>query len=348
MKKMTISRIAVAASVLVLLALAVQPVEAACTNARLITGFNVSTSERSYIITPGVCPGGGGSCGAPYYSSVTGNIRGDFWGIGSGDPFAPLSGIDNGLFDTGSYPPPYQYQLDPYNGWLTGSFFYPAEINTTWAASSLIDGCPDTIVGTQCTAVLLNDHFGGQSFFALITKRADAGLNYVFTRPGGAPINLAPIPNVGITGSTRLGPSQVQLTVAPPFGSSPGPAEGFYLDSACSGVGTPTGWRVRSQSAPGHGNASPTDRDVADWGTSLGTATNFGSSQTVTASCTGDQDIWLAYTILYDSGLELSYVGGNSSRVECGANLAEPDDRPTGPQIVPDRIRRTPSGRRGN
>jgi hypothetical protein len=345
MKKMRISRIALAAFVLVLLAFAVQPVEAACADARLITGFNVSTSERSYIHTPGVCPGGGGTCAAPYYSSVTGYISGDFWAVGSGDPFNLLSGIDNGGFHVGTAG---QY-IDLYSGWITGSsFFYPAEINTSWGEDPSIDGCPDTLAGAKCTAILLSDRLGSQGFFAFVTAAANAGANYVFTRPGGAPINLAPVPSVGITGSTRLGPTQVQLTVAPPFGSNPGPAEGFYLDSACAGVGTPTGWRVRSQSAPGHGNPAPTDRDVADWGTSLGTATNFGSSQTVTASCTGDQDIWLAYTILYDSGLELSYLGGNSSRVECGANLAEPDDRPTGPQIVPDRIRRTPSGRRGN
>jgi hypothetical protein len=345
MKKMTIDRIALAACALVVLALAAQPVVAACGDARLITGFNVSTGDRSYILTPGVCPGGGGTCAPPYYSSVTGAIRGDFWALGAGDPFAPLSGIDNGTFDVGTS----GTYIDPFSGWITASaFYYPAEINTHWQEDPGIDGCPDTLAGTKCTAILLSDHVGDLSYFAFITKLADAGLNYVFTRPGGAPINLAPIPNVGITGSTRLGPTQVQLTIAPPYGTTPGPAEGFYLDSACGSVGTPTGWRVRSQSAPGHGNPAPSDRDVSNWGTSLGTATNFGSSQTVTASCTGDQDIWLAYTILYDSGLELSYVGGNSTRVECGANLAEPDDRPTGPQIVPDRIRRTPSGRRGN
>jgi hypothetical protein len=337
--------LALVATVLVLAALAAPPAEAACALARLITGFNVSTGERSYIHTPGVCPGGGGTCAPPYYFSVTGAIRGDFWGVGYGDPFAVLSGIDNGSFDVGTF----GTYIDPDNGWITSSdFYYPAEINTSWASAGTIDGCIDSIIGQRCTAILLSDKVGDQSFFAFITEAANVGGNYIFTRAGGAPVTLAPVPNVGITGSTRLGPTQVQLTIAPPFGASPGPAEGFYLDSACAGVGTPTGWRVRSQSAPGHGNASPTGRDVANWGTSLGTATNFGSSQTVTASCTGDQDIWLAYTILYDSGLELSYVGGNSSRVECGANLAEPDDRPTGPQIVPDRIRRTPSGRRGN
>jgi hypothetical protein len=355
--KTKLTRIALTIAALMVVLAVLQPVQAACDSARIITTFETAL-VRSYLYTPGTCPGGfAGGCAFPYYSSVTGYIQGDFWILTYGDKADTNGGIDNGTFLEDTYS---TYYISPYAGWVTASaFFYPAAINSTWAANPGINGCPDNVVNDadKCMAVMISDVTGvgpgglqDRGYFVYMTDQADALGNYNFGLSGGASINLSPIPVPSITGSAADGTTAVNITVARPYSGSPGTSDGFYIDGAC-GIGDPIGWKVRAQNVDATGgggsNPPPTGRDIGDWAQVSGGVNAFSvATDTVNVSCIGDEDVYLAYSICFDSGYEITFVGPNSPRVECGENLADPGDRPNVLQARPDRVRRKPTGGR--
>lgn len=333
---MNMKKMLIAAATLAIVALLASPVWAVCGVARLI--------QTADVQTPGVCPGA--FCYGPYYTSVTSNLKGAWWALGAGDPNL-LAGNDNGSFPAIANPtasnagfPTFMYN---YGQWVTGYLYYPVTVNTTWAADGGIDNCVDGVAGTKCTAILLSDTFGGQGYFALATDEAGAATgNYDFR--GLGTINLVQIPKAGIDGSNRVSNTQVDLTVAG-IGDISG---GLYLDPACDALGPISGYRVYSQNIAGHGGAPPASRDISQWTALSAPQANLNMPTVVSATCSGEADIYLSYSVAFDSGYEIVFVGDNSTRVECGEFLADPGDRPGQIQLNNDRVRPgRSSGRKG-
>ncbi len=46
---------------------------------------------------------------------------------------------------------------------------------------------------------------------------------------------------------------------------------------------------------------------------------------TVSETCATDSDVYYAHSIVFDSGFETAYVSANSTRVQCGPTVANPN-----------------------
>ena len=113
----------------------VQPAYAICANARGIATIE-TPNTYSYIYSPGIGVFGGNPALGYAGTTLTSDVAGAFWRIGFGDPR-----FSHGA-DSGAWPPSgcLYYSSDC---WLYHYPNYPVLINTTWAASGLIDGCAD-------------------------------------------------------------------------------------------------------------------------------------------------------------------------------------------------------------
>lgn len=361
-----ITKIAIGAAAVMLIAASLQPALARCATPRL-----VDTLGAYMVSNPSwgaAASGGDGSCTLGYgygcYASQSGppvssNLDGVFWAMGAGDPIYQL-GVDNGswaianwskhrsgIFDNGTYYYPAFLTLDDgTSGGVSGNPF-------NW--SFPVDGCPDTLA-TKCTCVLVTDQWNGQGYFMVASGAADGNLNYDIT-PSGGIFRLAAIPTPAVTMSERDAAGNVTFTV-----DVPGiPAAADYRDPSCE---CNLGFLVYAQ-VVGRGGMAPAGRractpqdvqlpasdpgfDAAcqtaglDWqpaksptgGAQTPTPLSAGRASTsVTVSCDPalQQDLYLS-TALVDtnSGLVGPNVSTNSFRVECGANLAEPGRRDPG------------------
>jgi hypothetical protein len=312
-------RIAIVGVMALALGALLQPAWATCGNPNFFHSCSSTTADCSYLQTPGV--GGGGIGG----SGVTANLRGNFWALGNGAPAG--EGHDDG--SGGANPaawPALEGGIDfgaGATGWVKnfqGAGYVGASLYATWAEDPRIDGCTDSVaVQPVCHATFLTDHNGADTFFAVLSKLEDQG-NYDFSRPGDAPITLAPVPKPRITGSSRTG-NDVTLQIGAPL--PPDLTAGSYLDPACGPV--ITGYRVRGRIVP-RGSGVGAGRDPAEW-TSFQTAViPIGNGTSVVADCSevANQDVYIAQTFIFDSGFEATYVSRESTRAECGPQVAEP------------------------
>lgn len=314
-------RLVLIAAAIGVLMVTAQPVDAACNNARKITTFNNIGPAISYVYTPGVVVGEGGN--GLNGSSITANLSGTFWAVGAGDP-APDIGSDSGTF--------------PALEWMYVYPNYPATLQTTWANDTRIDGCIDTDPnvpeGMKCTAVQLTDvdPTTGQTVFAVLSAAANQQGDYLFIQEGEAPINLIAFPVCEILDSSRDDQTGA-ITVSVDCVSEAELDPGFYLsdDPACQvngggGVqGLVTGYQVFTMTLP-EGSAPPTDFRREAW-TPQGDPTPLGMVSTFTVGCEGEADVYISYALLNESGFLTDSVAPNSTRMECGANLAEPEQR---------------------
>ena len=291
------------AGLVVLAAVCPTPLEAACLTPRFFTSFDASAS--SYFYTPGACPGGY-PCQGVGDTSVTADFTGVFWRLGSGDPIDG-AGIDNGGFPA----------LDgPQGGWVHYVPSYPAYLYSHWAADSRIDGCIDGPAPPHCMAIALGDQLGGTGYFALLTAAAEAPLDFSFLQPGGAPIQLAPLPRPAVVAST-LTPDGILLTVLPELL----PDEAFYLDAtpACEAEAV-TGYRIyRRTLAPGE--PSDPERSLTAWELAGGGAGPGGAPLPldVPAEILFDErcgTLVLALSLAFDSGFETPVVSADSVRID--------------------------------
>lgn len=302
-----------------LVAVAVLPVDAHCDQARLFATTN-------YIRNPAVC------AGAPCpVGGLSAAAEGFFWGLGGGDA---AQGLGN---DNGGWPAIENGGSPASSGWISyaadggGSYIaYAPGLGsaTTWAADPRIDGCidltgtdPGGFDGTECMVVLVTDTDGaGSSFFAVLTDLADEGGNYSFDTT--ADVVLAPIPKPRVVGSSRSGPSTIELMIAAPTASSV--AAGQHSGNCGSGV--VTGYRLygRSSSVP------PVDRNIATGGwTPVSGVIPISSGTTIPGDCTNDtMSLFLAQTLVLDSGYEFNVVSANSTRVNCSPVLTDTSERP--------------------
>jgi hypothetical protein len=271
-------------------------------------GFNYTYGAYAYC-------GAGGGC-----TPVSPAAHVSFWSQGLGN-VAPLVGVDNGTFDVIANGGIYFYSYTD-----TG-FYGGAYLQTGWATGS--DGC---IGANNCLCALLTDQDGDDSYWAIAGARSNTGFTTSLNRGGtdgsgylNAPLILVRADKPSIIGSARVGTDvDLQVSVAPPSG-------GVYVKDGCN-CG-PTGFKVLQQIVP-RGNMPPTDRSLGwvEAPLSVGGAQNvtpMGGTVSVRSLCgPADQDVYLATQLFFDSGFSTSVVSGNSSRVECGTNLADPNDNP--------------------
>lgn len=298
MKKMT-KYLGLSLGMLALVAL-VQPAEASC-------GSPGPLASAGYIITPNSPYASGGS--GP---SVTANVGAFFWAVGSGNPDV---GAGN---DSGSVIPLTTTYTTP--GILYSSYgAYPASIFVGWEQAG-VDGC--VLLGAnRCTAVFLTDQdpMTGDPVFAILSDEG-SGTN-AYDYPG---LTMAVAPKLAITGSSRAG-TVVTLNVDDPDLSG-----GLHLDSAASCGGGLNGiiagyrvcWIIQSS-----GGMPPSDFARGSW--TCGDAEAFDDSgASVSFDCgDADNDAYLTWTLDTDSGFTMPTVSQGSTRIECGSNIAEPEQR---------------------
>jgi hypothetical protein len=339
-------RIAAGAALVMGIIAIATPAEAACGLPRAIS------SLPSTIHTPG------GPFNPPYNTSVN-NLRGEFWSLasvpaGGGNP-AQGPGNDSGA-NTG-----HAVVGEAYNWIYVGGYGQDAFLGggqSHWAYAGT-DGCIafDGAVGTgtggaddpgQCMVVLLTDDDGqGHGFFALLAVAPDAGFDYRFnTAAGNGPITLAPIPKPNITGSVRNGGNSVDLSV-----NVPAPAAGLYLGCSPAQNAALAGarYRVYSRNTPPNAGNDP-DRDKDTW-TPAGGPFPVGQPTTINAACGGvDRDFYLCATIEVPAGngefFQMDTCSNDSTRIECGPNLAQPRDPRRTPSQKDDRTQPLPRGGR--
>ena len=267
---------------------------------------------------------------------------GVFWGFdttaqasASDPPFA--SGIDNGSWvvtewtksRTGAGADPYYYPA-----WLaldTGADPSQPGNNPNWGFTSIIDGCPVDIDPDSCTCVLLTDQWDGIGYFMADSAITDAGGNYLFDGQapdsGGIPtITMMPTPVPEVTASERdpdTGDVTLMVTAANITGT---PAD--YRDTGCD---CNLGFLVYQQIV-GRGGMAPVDRidgwtPATDLTGGVQVPTALGGVATVKVDCdlAVQQDMYLGIMLVEENGLVGGNVSANSFRIECGAQLAEPN-----------------------
>jgi hypothetical protein len=339
----TISRIAIGAAVVLLVAVSVQPTNAACATPRTLD--NVGAALVSNENWGG--RGGSGDCAFGYgcYASeglppISASFDGVFWafdtstGRSVSDP-APGVGLDNGTWGidrwskqvTEDFGEPYYY---PAFLTLTGGSNGQPGLPANW--SYPVDGCPDDIDPNACTCILLTDQWSGVGYFFLDSSVANQIGNFPFGGfPGdatGVPtMQLAPTPVPEVTMSER-DPASGDVTMMVNVGSL---AAADYRDAGCD---CEVGYIVYQQIV-GRGGMAPIDRTItpSTWipapsATGGVQAVNdFGTQASIKVDCDPavQQDIYLATAIVDANGMMTSNVSGNSFRIECGANLAEPN-----------------------
>jgi hypothetical protein len=347
-----ISTTAVVTALVIAATFAPGTVDAGCPGSQLLDAtFQYLVSNPNW----GGNSGGDGRCGQNgCYDTVSGppvssTMRGVFWALGSGDPAIGV-GNDSGIFSGG---------FTASDFWLkqisatfaAGLYHYPAWISlkinenfvvgapVTWSAPDA-DGCGPggTPPAISCTCFMLSDEYQGAGYFMTMSAQSDVLGNTQFN-PGTA-FHLAEIPKPVITASSRdVATADVTLTV-----TQPAPVGGTYPADGCGNcLG---GFRVYGQIVP-RGAPAPTARSTG-WtvlpngaGGAQGT-TAFGGSVAVRANCDPAiaQDLYLAIAIVGEGTTPFitSHVSRNSTMVQCGANLADPQgNRPSDPR--PDRGR---------
>lgn len=311
----------------VALVAAMQPAQAACGSAFLIT--SLGATEYAYLYNPSVTDDGLNG------STITDQLTGFFWGVGVGDPTLGV-GADNGTWSA----------LD----WLGPlSPGYGAYINTTWAASTGIDTCIDVQgpIDQRCQVTFFQDVDvnTGAGLFALMSTPSDPTSGDFLLTNGGNPINMAPQEGMAILSSSRANFESVDLMLSGP--TAEGLAAGSYLSdaAACQGTGAGgvangliVGYRVVTQVLP-RGSAPPSDFHAAMW-SPASQDTAIGSPAAANVPCaSGDSDVYTSFQLLFDSGFASPIVSNTTTRIECGPNVAEPGQgirvKPEGRQQAP-------------
>jgi hypothetical protein len=322
--------------VVLVLGLAARPASGACLAPLQITSVE-SDGSRSFIWTdqvflPDYYVGSPGYAPAMYPDGnppFTRAFEGVFWSVGHGDPVVGL-GDDNGSFAVD----------DPLQPWLSyyalPSYLYyeAAELFTTWAADSAIDGClfnggPG---GETCTCVLLTDQDGTEGYYAILGNSTTPGHDTYLAQPGSdgngnrGPIVLQAIPWPLIVGAHR-NPASGGISIDVMVVESPG---SYVLDPDRCPCG-PVGFKVVQRELP-RGSAPPGDRNAALWqdapleGGGVQPVTPLGRSVPIESNCglVDDVEVYLATRLYFDSGFASSVVSRNSTRIECGPNVADP------------------------
>lgn len=310
-----LSKIAVAGVGALLLASLAQPVMAGCTNNYLVTSSSAEGS--TFIFNEGTFnaynpadPLYGG-----YAPGLSPQAEAFWWQLGLGDP-AIGAGLDNGSWGIENWVPPY-----PVPGY-TGVFWFPSLIQGGWGQDpAAIDGCisDDGNVLGECMCVLVTDEFDGSGLGLLFGAATDANGFARLNLPGG---NVA-LPLLDVPGPTIVGSSRDAVSNDVTVSVGAAIAAGFdNSKDGCACIGSMQ-FKVYSNTVM-RGAAAPVSRDDG-WVERSG-PTPISASADVLVDCgASDTDVYLSTSIVTDSGFETE-LSANSTRVECGPNIATPDD----------------------
>ena len=293
------------------------------------------------------------------------NPSGHFWIQGEGLPGAsrPVGGAQGAPYDEDHGALSILNDLDFYAyDYGTASRQRGAKFTSGMGPGTSTDGCPDS---TDCLCLLLTDHDGSSnSYFALVSDSVAATRTTLLTQPGtdgsglyAAAIVLRAIPQPTVVMSVRdpqngVGTDEtvVDLTLSLSIPSTP--AGGIYEGCDCG----PIGYKVLEQIITGGGARlpinAPNDR-TSGWTPSVlnngnpQSVTMLGSPVTVRTDCGSfDEAVYLTVELFFEDdilgndGYATSIVSANSFRVNCGTNLATPDDKPVDLRRTLDRKRR--------
>jgi len=258
-----ITKLAIGAAVVLLVAAGVQPAQAACP----APGYLIEVAGAYLVANPNWCGQGGGGCldsqGGPPISS---HFDGFFWAeTGANEGF--LAGNDNGTWGAREWVKQGTVFLDSY-----GEFYhYAAHISVNdhdlyyqggtainWASTNLIDGCVDLVTPAtrfdECTCMLLTDEWGGDGYYAILSRLSNSQGNFIFNENPLTQYDMVPIPRPEVVSSTRnatAGTVTFNINV-------PSPTGGDYRDPAC---GCNFGFRVYA-AAVAEGGMAPSNRSA--------------------------------------------------------------------------------------
>ena len=316
------------AALLLLLAVASQPVQAACAFPGILATTE-SASAASQIMTADFyaasAPSPYGYAGAFYAYNIppfdAASLEGSWWAIGTGNP-AFGAGDDNGTFDAARW-------IQVYSGaGPGGTFYYGGYFATGWGATAEVDGCINNNT-TGCTCILLTTNGPGEPpRFALLGAQGNSNFDAFFNLPGNAPIVLADLPTPVIQTSSRDVNNDLTLGVGVTDASA-----GVYQQDMCNCA---LSFRVR-EIVQARGLEPPMDRDSAAWDGAANPVDAVDASSSVFSSCGAtDTDVWLATELVVDpasaGGFASPVVSDLGTRIECGPNVADPKpvkERPT-------------------
>lgn len=252
-------------------------------------------------------------------------LEATFWALGTGDPVLG-TGDDAGAFTV----PPYDWAY--YAPTYYGYYYYAGVILSGWGLSGAIDGCVQNNPPNSCTCVLLTEQDVGVGYFAILGNAATSGTWITWlVQPGNdgagnaAPITLQPIPKpIFLSVARRPGTFDIDATM-----TVPAAPEADYTQGGCE-CG-PVGYRIVQQVLP-RGSAPPMDRDASSWevatvpGGGTQPVTPLGQPVVIEGMCSyGTSDMYLAAELHFDSDFRAPVVSRNSTRLECGLTLAEPE-----------------------
>jgi hypothetical protein len=317
-----LSKIAIGTALLMMVAAALPPAEAACGSPILL-----DTRGENLISNPAWCGGGGVGCydtqsGPP----VSPNIEGVFWSLGTGNPVLGL-GDDSGSFSGGlgsgdqwikQISAPFTNGLYHYPAFATlkdGDYGYQSGNPVNWSLP--VDGCVEANPDPDpCTCMLLTDEWNGVGYFAILGAKRSPN----FDLTTGGDIVFAPIPDATIVGSsTDIASADVTVNVR-----ADAPTGGNYAKDGCV---CDAGFRVYGNIVT-RGSTPPTSRS-AGWAPLSG-VTAFGGTADAVADCdpATEQDLYLGVAVVGANGANAPFenisVSANSTRIPCGANLADP------------------------
>lgn len=237
----SITKLAIGAAVVLLVAAGLQPAQAACPAGEP----RIVEFAGAYIVSnPAWCGPGGTGVGFGCYESeggppVSDNIDGFFWAETSANE-GILAGDDNGDWPVDRWVKQFSvpaggeiYHYPAFLSFNDDQYYYQPGTAANWASSDLIDGCISNVTPTvsfdECHCALITDEFGGVGYFGIFSEISDAGGNFIFTNTPGQVYNLAPIPRPEVTGSTRdTATATVTFNI-----NVPTPTGGDFRDPAC-------------------------------------------------------------------------------------------------------------------
>lgn len=242
--------------------------------------------------------------GYSYFGGTNGNtadLLGSFWQLGN------FAGANNGTWEAPNW------------NLINGNGLY---INGQWAADTGIVGCPTPLVQVKMAYVVSAPGAGGGSVFAAGCALSDPqSTNFTFgTSASGSTLPAQQIPKATVLSSTRNGSASVDVQVAAPA------VPGGVLDEASCNL-APQTYRVYAK-VLSRGAGAPADRGRLSGGwTAVGGPFPIGSPATVNIPTPGTNDIYLAYGIIFNDGVETEHVGANSTVVQGGTTSSnQPND----------------------